>query len=194
MKPRGADCLPSSSPFPASPGRPPSPTRNTGTRTTCDASASTSTCGSATSLRCGATPDFPGTEAERTRLGGSSADHPVPPRSRAWCCRDTSMSCPPATSRSGPTAIRSRPRVDERRDVWARCLRHEGGPDCQPGGGRSGLRSGAALPGGLALHSVVSEEDGGLGAFATLERGHRGAVASSPSQPTAPSSPRTGER
>jgi acetylornithine deacetylase len=37
------------------------------------------------------------------------------------------------------------------------------------------LRSGASLPGGLALHSVVSEEDGGLGAFATLARGHRGA-------------------
>ena len=29
----------------------------------------------------------------------------------------------------------------------------------------------------LALHSVVSEEDGGLGAFATLRRGHRGEVA-----------------
>lgn len=30
------------------------------------------------------------------------------------------------------------------------------------------------LPGPVAVHSVVSEEDGGLGAFATLQRGHTG--------------------
>lgn len=34
--------------------------------------------------------------------------------------------------------------------------------------------SGAALPGGLALHLVIGEEDGGLGAFGTLRRGHTG--------------------
>ncbi|MGI8718554.1 MAG: ArgE/DapE family deacylase [Lapillicoccus sp.] len=38
-------------------------------------------------------------------------------------------------------------------------------------------RSGLRLERPLALHSVVSEEDGGLGAFATLLRGHRGDVA-----------------
>ena len=36
------------------------------------------------------------------------------------------------------------------------------------------LASGAELPGRIALHLVASEEDGGLGAFATLRRGHRG--------------------
>ena len=36
------------------------------------------------------------------------------------------------------------------------------------------LRSGVSLPGPIAVHSVVSEEDGGLGAFATLQRGHVG--------------------
>jgi acetylornithine deacetylase len=36
------------------------------------------------------------------------------------------------------------------------------------------LRSGVTLPGRIAVHSVVSEEDGGLGAFATLRRGHTG--------------------
>ena len=36
------------------------------------------------------------------------------------------------------------------------------------------LRSGVELPGRIAIHSVVSEEDGGLGAFATLRRGHSG--------------------
>jgi acetylornithine deacetylase len=36
------------------------------------------------------------------------------------------------------------------------------------------LRAGVRLPGRIAVHSVVSEEDGGLGAFATLRRGHTG--------------------
>ena len=37
--------------------------------------------------------------------------------------------------------------------------------------------SGIRLAGTLALHSVVGEEDGGLGAWATLRRGHRGDAA-----------------
>lgn len=37
--------------------------------------------------------------------------------------------------------------------------------------------SGVGLERPLALHSVVSEEDGGLGAFATMLRGHRGEAA-----------------
>jgi acetylornithine deacetylase len=36
------------------------------------------------------------------------------------------------------------------------------------------LASGVRLPGRLALHLAGGEEDGGLGAFATLARGHRG--------------------
>jgi acetylornithine deacetylase len=36
------------------------------------------------------------------------------------------------------------------------------------------LACGVRLPGRLALHLVGGEEDGGLGAFATLARGHRG--------------------
>lgn len=36
--------------------------------------------------------------------------------------------------------------------------------------------SGARLRGRVAVHSVVSEEDGGLGAFGTLRRGHTGDV------------------
>ena len=39
---------------------------------------------------------------------------------------------------------------------------------------RALARSGVQLERGFALHSVVSEEDGGLGAFATMLRGHRG--------------------
>lgn len=44
-------------------------------------------------------------------------------------------------------------------------------------------RSGVALTRPLAVHMVVSEEDGGLGAFATLRRGHTGDVAVIP-EPT----------
>ncbi|MGL5817706.1 MAG: ArgE/DapE family deacylase [Phycicoccus sp.] len=44
-------------------------------------------------------------------------------------------------------------------------------------------RSGVRTERRLAVHSVVSEEDGGLGAFATLARGHRGEVAVIP-EPT----------
>lgn len=42
---------------------------------------------------------------------------------------------------------------------------------------RAVARSGVRLRAPLAIHLVVSEEDGGLGAFATLKRGHRGAAA-----------------
>lgn len=38
---------------------------------------------------------------------------------------------------------------------------------------RAVVTSGVSLTGRLALHSVVSEEDGGLGALATIRRGHR---------------------
>lgn len=42
---------------------------------------------------------------------------------------------------------------------------------------RALVRSGVQLEWSFALHSVVSEEDGGLGAFATMLRGHRGDAA-----------------
>ncbi|MCA1782563.1 MAG: ArgE/DapE family deacylase [Dermatophilaceae bacterium] len=42
---------------------------------------------------------------------------------------------------------------------------------------RAIVRSGIELHRPLALHHVVSEEDGGLGAFATLRRGHTGEAA-----------------
>lgn len=42
---------------------------------------------------------------------------------------------------------------------------------------RAIIRSGVELHRPLALHHVISEEDGGLGAFATLRRGHTGEVA-----------------
>jgi len=41
---------------------------------------------------------------------------------------------------------------------------------------RALVRSGVELQRPFALHSVISEEDGGLGAFATMRRGHAGEV------------------
>ncbi|WP_091059199.1 ArgE/DapE family deacylase [Klenkia brasiliensis] len=49
---------------------------------------------------------------------------------------------------------------------------------------RAVAASGVALARPLAVHSVVGEEDGGLGAWATLQRGHRGAACVVP-EPTA---------
>lgn len=42
---------------------------------------------------------------------------------------------------------------------------------------RALVKSGVKLKRPLAVHSVISEEDGGLGAFATMLRGHRGEAA-----------------
>lgn len=49
------------------------------------------------------------------------------------------------------------------------------------------VRSGVQLPGPIAVHAVGGEEDGGLGAFATLRRGHtaRACVITEPTTETA---------
>lgn len=49
------------------------------------------------------------------------------------------------------------------------------------------MRSGVRLPGPIAVHAVGGEEDGGLGAFATLRRGHtaRACVITEPTSETA---------
>ena len=49
------------------------------------------------------------------------------------------------------------------------------------------VRSGVQLPGPIAVHAVGGEEDGGLGAFATLRRGHtaRACVITEPTSETA---------
>jgi acetylornithine deacetylase len=44
------------------------------------------------------------------------------------------------------------------------------------------------------VHSVIGEEDGGLGAWATLRRGHRGDVCVIPEPTAGASSPRTPAR
>jgi len=74
------------------------------------------------------------------------------------------------------------------RDPWSGAIRHNsvhgrGACDMKAGAtanlaiARALLTSGVELERPFALHAVISEEDGGLGAFATMLRGHRGEAA-----------------
>lgn len=74
------------------------------------------------------------------------------------------------------------------RDPWSGAIKHNavhgrGACDMKAGAAanlavvRALLASGVTLERPIAIHTVVSEEDGGLGAFATMLRGHRGEAA-----------------
>ena len=76
----------------------------------------------------------------------------------------------------------------EDRDPWGGAIRHNavhgrGACDMKAGAAanlaiaRALVTSGVELERPFALHAVISEEDGGLGAFATMLRGHRGEAA-----------------
>jgi acetylornithine deacetylase len=129
-----------------------------------------------------ADPDFPGTEAERHEIWGLVAsteqrDGPtvilqghvdvVPPGDPAAWAGD------PFTPRVDGDLVHARGACDMKAGVAANLA------------ALAAIRaSGVSLAGRLALHLVASEEDGGLGAFATLRRGHRGDACLIP-EPTA---------
>ena len=124
-----------------------------------------------------AAPGFPGTEAPRdeawgmvaaTAVGRDDADKPllvfqghldvVPPGDlEAWGGHD------PFDPRVVDGVLYGRGACDMKAGVVANLLAVD-----------ALRRSGVDLPCRLAIQTVVSEEDGGLGAFGTLERGHRG--------------------
>lgn len=117
--------------------------------------------------------DFPGTEAPRDEAWGlvattaRAADGPtmilqghvdvVPPGDPAAWASD------PFVPRVVGDTVHARGACDMKAGVVANLAALE-----------AIVASGVRLRGTLAIHSVVGEEDGGLGAFGTLERGHRG--------------------
>jgi acetylornithine deacetylase len=117
-----------------------------------------------------ADPDYPGTEADRDEVWGLVAsteqrDGPtvilqghvdvVPPGDRAAWPSD------PFSPRLDGGLVHARGACDMKAGVAANLA------------ALAALRT-VSLRGRIALHLVASEEDGGLGAFATLRRGHRG--------------------
>jgi acetylornithine deacetylase len=129
-------------------------------------------------------PDFPGSEAPRSEGYGVVG---------TWGGADTGGAVPDAVP-----ALVLQAHVDvvptgdlEKwvdRDPWSGDIRDgivhgRGACDMKAGAAanlavaRAVHASGVILERPIALHSVVSEEDGGLGAFATMLRGHRGDAA-----------------
>ncbi len=126
-------------------------------------------------------PEFPGTEAPRHEgygvvgtLGGEAAG----------------QDAAPALVLQGHVDVVPTGDLDKwvDRDPWSGAIHDgivhgRGACDMKAGSAanlavaRALVASGVVLERPFALHSVVSEEDGGLGAFATMLRGHRGAAA-----------------
>jgi acetylornithine deacetylase len=121
-------------------------------------------------------PDYPGTEAPRTEghgvvgVLGEAAD--------------------PALVLQGHVDVVPTGDLDkwEGRNPWSGAIRRNtvhGRGSCDMKAGvaanmavaRALIASGVTLERPFALHAVISEEDGGLGAFATMMRGHRGEAA-----------------
>jgi acetylornithine deacetylase len=129
-----------------------------------------------------ADPDFPGTEAERAEIWGlvASTEQRDGPTVILQGHVDVVPPGDPAAWPGDPFA----PRIE------GDLLYGRGACDMKAGvaanlAALAAIRaSGVELTGQLALHLVASEEDGGLGAFATLRRGHRGDACLIP-EPTA---------
>ena len=128
--------------------------------------------------------DAPGQEVARTEAWGVVGTVPGPrTASPRWCSPGTPTSSRPATAASG-TAIPFVPWLADG------AVHGRGACDMKAGvvaslGALAAVRTaGVRLVRPVALHGVVGEEDGGLGAWATLQRGHLGDVCVIP-EPTA---------
>ncbi|TWP35783.1 ArgE/DapE family deacylase [Leekyejoonella antrihumi] len=117
-------------------------------------------------------PDFPGTEAARDEAWGLVADLPGAADGPSLILQGHVDVVPPGDLSQWVTGP-FEPRVDAAAIVYGR-----GTCDMKAGlvanlAAMSAIRaSGIRLGGRLSMHCVVSEEDGGLGAFGTMRRGH----------------------
>jgi acetylornithine deacetylase len=124
--------------------------------------------------------DFPGVEVERDEGWGLVASLPAAPSGQPALVLQGHVDVVPAgdlarwssdpfvphvVRRGGQTTVRGRGACDMKAGVVANLAALA-----------AVRRAGVTLPRGVALHLVVGEEDGGLGAYATLARGHHGAA------------------
>ncbi len=123
-------------------------------------------------------PDFPGTEADRDEMWGLVGVTPGPDDEAPRVILQGHVDVvPPGDLTQWPTGDPFDARIDDG------VLYGRGACDMKAGvianlvALEAILTSGVRLPGRVAVHSVGSEEDGGLGAFATLRRGHTGRAA-----------------
>lgn len=116
-------------------------------------------------------PDFPGWEVPRTEAWGLVATTgTTDPALVLQAHVDVVPPGDPATWRGDAFT----PRIDGRRIHGRGTVDMKAGLVANVAALRAVRAAGIDLPGGAALHLVAGEEDGGLGAFATLRRGHTG--------------------
>lgn len=120
-------------------------------------------------------PDFPGLEAPRTEAWGLvgesvGGDGPV-------VVLNGHVDVVPPGSRDGWSVDPWAGEVRGGRVFGRGATDMKAGLVCQLAAVTALRDAGVQLAGRVALHTVVGEEDGGLGTFATLRRGHRGDLA-----------------
>lgn len=120
-----------------------------------------------------AEPGFPGTEAPRTEAWGLVGTHPGDTPRPALVVQGHVDVVPPG-DRAKWTQDPFRPRLTADRVHGRGTCDMKAGVVANLAALHAIERSGASLHHGLAIHCVVGEEDGGLGAFGTLRRGHAG--------------------
>ncbi|MDI2028909.1 ArgE/DapE family deacylase [Saccharopolyspora sp. TS4A08] len=129
-------------------------------------------------------PEFPGQEAERDEaygcVGVSSEGDPA-----LVFCGHTDV-VPPGDLDRWPDRDPYALRIDDGIAAGRGTCDMKGGVVAFLGALQALRAAGVELARPVAVHSVVAEEDGGLGAFATLQRGHRGeaCVIAEPTQNT----------
>jgi acetylornithine deacetylase len=126
--------------------------------------------------RAAATPGYPGMEAERLAAWGLVANRPGSCSEEPALVLQGHVDVVPPGDLARWSGAPFRPRIIGRR-IHAR-----GACDMKAGvaanfAAVAAIRTaGIQTRKGYALHSVIGEEDGGIGAFATLQRGHTGAA------------------